>query len=180
MLAPGGYHLEAEKANFESLVLSDLHISVTETLRVQLHLNLRTHFETVNVSANSAMVHTDSSALGRVFDKASISDLPLSTRNFTQITGLSPGVTVAVYNAGELGTGATALSQIGRSNDGIYIHGSRRTTTIGNSTASASAMSRVPVRLAEVFLFPIPMRSKSLRCKPDSMMQASDVRPELT
>jgi TonB-dependent receptor-like protein/carboxypeptidase family protein len=125
LLPPGGYHLQTEKANFESLILSDLHISVTETLRVQLHLSLRTHFETVNVSATSAMVHTDSSALGRVFDEASIGDLPLSTRNFTQITGLSPGVTVAVYNAGELGTGATALSQIGRSNDGIYVHGSR-------------------------------------------------------
>ena len=54
-----------------------------------------------------------------------VSRLPLATRNFTQIAGLSPGVAVGVYNAGELGTGATALSQIGKSNDGIFVHGAR-------------------------------------------------------
>ena len=30
-----------------------------------------------------------------------------------------------VYNAGELGTGGTALSQLGKSNDGVYVNGSR-------------------------------------------------------
>lgn len=58
-------------------------------------------------------------------NKDTISGLPLVTRNFTQITGLSPGVAVGVYDAGELGTGATALSQIGKSNDGFFVHASR-------------------------------------------------------
>jgi hypothetical protein len=71
------------------------------------------------------MVQTDTSALGRVLDETMISGLPLVTRNFTQLTGLSPGVAVGVYNAGELGTGGTALSQVGQSNDGIYAHGAR-------------------------------------------------------
>jgi len=30
-----------------------------------------------------------------------------------------------VYNAGELGLGGTALSQIAKSNDGVYVHGAR-------------------------------------------------------
>ena len=51
--------------------------------------------------------------------------LPLVTRNFAQIASLSPGVSAGVYNAGELGLGGTALSQIATSNDGIYVHGSR-------------------------------------------------------
>jgi hypothetical protein len=71
------------------------------------------------------MVQHDTSALGRVVDKDTVSSLPLATRNFTQIAGLSPGVAAGVYNAGELGTGATALSQIGKSNDGIFVHGAR-------------------------------------------------------
>jgi hypothetical protein len=41
------------------------------------------------------------------------------------LAGLSPGVTASVYNAGELGTVGTALSQLGKSNDGIYVHGMR-------------------------------------------------------
>ena len=71
------------------------------------------------------MIQLDASPLGRVMNKDTISGLPLVTRNFTQITGLSPGVAVGVYDAGELGTGATALSQIGKSNGGFFVHASR-------------------------------------------------------
>jgi len=125
LLSPGSYHLQAEKSNFESVSLTGLHVPVTETLRVDLRLRVAAHIESLNVVGNSVRVQADSSALGRVINETAISGLPLVTRNFTQITGLSPGVTVGVYNAGELGNGATAQSQIGRSNDGIYVHGAR-------------------------------------------------------
>jgi hypothetical protein len=105
--------------------LPDLHIKVTETLRVELRMSVATRFDTVRVSAYSALAQTDSSSLGRVVNDKAISELPLATRNFTQIAGLSTGVTVGVYNAGELGIGGTALSQIGTSNDGIFVRGSR-------------------------------------------------------
>jgi hypothetical protein len=36
-----------------------------------------------------------------------------------------PGVVSGVFNAGELGLGGIALSQISKSNDGIYVHGAR-------------------------------------------------------
>jgi hypothetical protein len=71
------------------------------------------------------MIQTDTSALGRVVNESALTELPLVTRNFTQIAGLSPGVIVGVYNAGELGLGGTALSQIAASNDGIFVHGAR-------------------------------------------------------
>jgi hypothetical protein len=51
--------------------------------------------------------------------------LPLVTRNFAQIAGLSPGVNAGVFNAGELGLGGIALSQIASSGDGIFVHGAR-------------------------------------------------------
>jgi hypothetical protein len=71
------------------------------------------------------MVQLDSSAVGRTVDEESLNGLPLVTRNFTQIAGLSPGVLVGVSNAAELGAGATASPQVGKSNDGIYVHGAR-------------------------------------------------------
>jgi hypothetical protein len=46
-------------------------------------------------------------------------------RNFTKIASLSPGLVAGVFNAGELRLGGTALSQIAKSNDGIYVHGAR-------------------------------------------------------
>jgi hypothetical protein len=71
------------------------------------------------------MVQTDNTALGRVVDENALDNLPLVTRNLAQISGLSPGVATGVFNAGELGLGGMALSQIANSNDGIFAHGAR-------------------------------------------------------
>jgi Carboxypeptidase regulatory-like domain len=125
LLPPGTYEIRAGKVDFKPVSQGDIHVHVTETLRMELHLELPTRAEHVEVSSNPLMVQLDSSALGRVVDKDTVSRLPLATRNFTQIAGLSPGVAAGVYNAGELGTGATALSQVGKSNDGIFVHGAR-------------------------------------------------------
>jgi len=125
LLPPGTYEVEASKVDFKPVSQREIPVHVTETLRLELHLELATRIENVQVSSNPEMVQLDSSALGRVVDKNTVSRLPLATRNFTQIAGLSPGVAAGVYNAGELGTGATAQSQIGKSNDGIFVHGAR-------------------------------------------------------
>jgi len=125
LLPPGTYEVQASKIDFKPLRQPDIHVHVTETLRLQLHLVLATRVEQTQVFSNPPMVQLDTSALGRAVDRETLSHLPLVTRNFTQIAGLSPGVAVGVYNAGELGTGATALSQIGKSNDGVFVHGAR-------------------------------------------------------
>jgi hypothetical protein len=125
LLPPGRYEVRANKVDFKPLSQPDIYVHVTETVRLQLHLELATRAEKTQVFSNTLMVQLDTSALGRVVDKEAVSHLPLVTRNFTQITGLSPGVAVGVYNAGELGTGATAFSQIGKSNDGMFVHGAR-------------------------------------------------------
>jgi len=125
LLAPGNYRLDVSKADFRALTLFGLVISVTETLRVDPRLQLATQLQTTEVQSPPMMIQTETSALGRVVNETTLNELPLVTRNFTQITGLSPGVIVGVYNAGELGLGGTALSQIAASNDGIFVHGAR-------------------------------------------------------
>ena len=125
LLPPGSYQLETDKTDFQPAKLSGLQIVVTETLRIGIHLQLSTHRETAQVSADATLVQADTSALGRVVTEKAVHELPLVTRNFAQITGLSPGVVVGVSNAGELGLGGTALSQIAKSNDGIYVRGAR-------------------------------------------------------
>jgi hypothetical protein len=125
LLPPGTYEVQASKVDFKILRQPEIHVHVTETLRLQLHLELATRVEQTQVFSDHSMVQFDTSALGRVVNEETVSRLPLVTRNFTQIAGLSPGISVGVYNAGELGTGATALSQIGKSNDGVFVHGAR-------------------------------------------------------
>jgi Carboxypeptidase regulatory-like domain len=125
LLPPGSYELQASKTDFTPLELFGLEVYVTETLEVEARMRLATQFQQAEVVSKPLMVQTDNSALGRVVNEGTLTGLPLVTRNFAQIAGLSPGVAVGVYNAGELGLGGTALSQIAPSNDGIFVHGAR-------------------------------------------------------
>ena len=153
LLPPGTYLLQAEKSGFSRLTLPNLQVTVAETLRVELHLHLAKRFERVQVDANSVMLQTDTSALGGLVSRKTISHLPLATRSFAQIAGLSPGVIVGVYNAGELGSGGTANSQVGSSNDGIFAHGSRSYennwqldgVSVSDTMSSGSASGGIPI-----------------------------------
>src|SRR5262249_27008867 len=119
------YEIEASKTGSATFIAgAALQVSVTEVAHIELHLRLATVFESMKVSADLPMVQTNS-GLGKVVHETAVNGLPLVTRNFAQIASLSPGVSTGVYNAGELGLGGTALSQIAKSNDGIYVHGAR-------------------------------------------------------
>jgi hypothetical protein len=126
LLPPGRYELQASKTGSDALIAhASVDVSVTEAVHLELRLRVATVFHSIEVYAEAATVQTDSSALGRVVNEIAVGGLPLVTRNFAQIASLSPGVITGVYNAGELGLGGTALSQIAASNDGIYVHGAR-------------------------------------------------------
>ena len=125
LLPPGKYELQASAKNFDPVILPEINIHVTETLRLELHFQITMRFERAQVSSNPEMVQHDASALGRVVNERAVNNLPLVTRNFAQIASLSPGVSSGVSNSGELGLGGTALAQIAPSNDGIYVHGAR-------------------------------------------------------
>jgi len=125
-LPPGDYVVKASKSGAAPLGASTtVSVVVTEVASLVVRLELGTVPHTVRVSAEPAVVQTDISSLGKVVNETGVSGLPLVTRNFAQIASLSPGVTSGVYNAGELGLGGTALSQIAKSNDGIFVHGAR-------------------------------------------------------
>lgn len=125
LLSPGLYDIQADANGFAPLHLAGINVTITEMRRLELHLRVAGIPENIQVSSEPQMVQTDSSALGRVVNQTAITGLPLVTRNFAQIAGLAPGVATGVFNAGEVGLGGTALSQIAASNDGIFVHGTR-------------------------------------------------------
>src|SRR4029077_18458025 len=89
LLPPGMYRLQVSKTDFKTLIISDLHVYVTETLRLELQLQLAAHVERSQVSANSQMPQSGSAGLGRIVNEGAVAGLPLATRNFAQIIGLS-------------------------------------------------------------------------------------------
>ena len=104
-LLPGSYRVEASKNGFKIAAAPKLTVNVTETQRLDFRLVPGEVSEKVTVTANAEQLQTESSALGQVVNGDEIRSLPLVTRNYTQILGLSPGVSTDVFNAGEIGRG---------------------------------------------------------------------------
>jgi len=121
LLPPGAYRVEFSRSGFKVAVNQAVQINVTETARLDVSLEPGELQERVTVRSQTALLQTESAALGRVTDRSQVSGLPLATRNFTQIIGLSPGIAADVTNASELGrgTGGYGLTTPG----GIRAHG---------------------------------------------------------
>jgi hypothetical protein len=121
LLLPGLYRVEISKAGFKTSSNEHLRIAVTETAALNVKLVIGEVTETMVVEANAEVLQTESSARGHVTDEKLVEGLPLVTRNYTQILGLSPGVSAAVNNAGALGAGNATFSSHGAVvNDNSY------------------------------------------------------------
>jgi hypothetical protein len=110
LLPPGAYRVEVSNSGFGASVYQGIHIYVTEPATLNVPLKIGTPTETIIVRAEASQLQTTSSALGHVTDQRMVENLPLVTRNYTQILGLSPGVSGDVTNAADIGRGITGES----------------------------------------------------------------------
>jgi len=114
LLVPGSYSLAVKVEGFDEKDAHAVPVIVSETSSVEFHLAIAKVGETVEVTADTEMTQTQSSALGRAVDQQSIEALPLSNRNYTQILSLSPGVVVRLPDATELGRGTQDVTANGQ------------------------------------------------------------------
>ena len=106
LLPPGQYKLEVTKQGFKVALSPSVTVIVAETTALNIRMETGAVTETVTVASSNEQLQTESSELGRVTDTAMLENLPLVTRNFTQIIGLNPGVAQAANNAGAVGRGS--------------------------------------------------------------------------
>ena len=116
LLPPGEYELRFEATGFKSVVLPPVNVVVTETSTLNVQMILGEAKEIVEVSATAQVVQSENATLGTVVDSRTITELPLSTRNYTQILTMSTGVIADVSNAANLGNGTLDFYVNGASN----------------------------------------------------------------
>ena len=114
LLPPGSYVVNIAASGFATLQVPAVPVNVTETHVLTERLAVGTQTQEVTVQAAVDAVQTENATLGGVVNNKEISDLPLVTRNFTQIMGLSAGVNVAVTNAAALGRGFVSIYSNGQ------------------------------------------------------------------
>ncbi len=122
----GTYQLTAEVTGFRKYVGSGLTLHVNDRLQVDIPLQLGQVTQTVEVTAQPALVNTQSGEVGNLINGDQGKELPLNGRNFVALTKLVPGTTPS--SGGGLNTfdvgllGSTHLSVNG--NAGKVISGS--------------------------------------------------------
>jgi hypothetical protein len=114
LLTPGSYQLEVSKSGFKTVVRKGIQIVVTETETANVVLVVGALSDRVVVTADAEILQTESAALGHVTDQQMVDNLPLVTRNYTQILDLSPGVSADVNDAAGLGSGTATFSVHGQ------------------------------------------------------------------
>src|SRR5437868_6424148 len=90
-LLPGRYRVEISMTGFKTLTVPQAKVTVTETTALNLHLEVGAAIERITVQATTEPLETQSSALGQVTSGEQVRELPLVTRNFTQIMALNSG-----------------------------------------------------------------------------------------
>jgi Carboxypeptidase regulatory-like domain/TonB dependent receptor-like, beta-barrel len=103
LLPVGQYTVTINAPQFAALVRAPIQVNVSQTIRLNAQLELRSLAETVTVTGGAQLVDTSTNALGRIVSGRELVDLPLNGRNFTQLgllqTGVAP-LTAGVATAG--------------------------------------------------------------------------------
>lgn len=96
-LPPGIYNVQVEHPGFRTTIKSGVDVLVNTTVRVDQQLQPGVVSETVNVTAEVAMLQTDRSDTGRQIETKALADLPIpyNNRNFQGLLNLVPGTTRA-------------------------------------------------------------------------------------
>ena len=117
LLPSGIYRVRIKASGFNFLLLDSVQVVITETTTVNAELTLAGVIADPVLVRITPLLQRDGPQLGRVVDSRAVSELPLATRNFTQILALSPGTSVSLADN-------TAL---GRNSQNVSVNGARVT-----------------------------------------------------
>ncbi len=110
LLPPGNYRVRFEAQGFRAVEVPSIAIIVTETQSLDFKLEIGAQSEQITVQASTEVIQTESSTLGSVVSGSTITDLPLSARNYTNLLALSAGASALITNAADLGKGTQSTA----------------------------------------------------------------------
>ncbi len=142
LLPPGDYSLKFAANGFNAVEVPSVTIVVTETAVLDQTLQVGAQTQQVEVRAEAEAVQTASSTVGNVVSSQTMTAMPLTSRNYTNLLGLAAGANAAVFDAANLGRGSediavngSTIAQNNYSMDGASIV---NFTTNGNTADGGS------------------------------------------
>ncbi|MEO8735649.1 MAG: carboxypeptidase regulatory-like domain-containing protein [Edaphobacter sp.] len=124
-LKPGTYVVKVTQSGFAEQSRT-VRLAVSGRLEVNLTLTVGSTNTSVDVNASTNTIETGSSELGNVRSQKQVQDLPLNSRNFTQLVYLAPGVNNRGNSSNSVSQGYTN----GRGTNGAVIGGNPPEDTV--------------------------------------------------
>jgi outer membrane receptor protein involved in Fe transport len=117
LLPVGHYSVAVKAGGFQSSITKDVAVEAGDRARNDVHLTLGSESTTIEVSASTPLLQSESATVSSTVTARAVQDLPLNGRNFVQLVNLVPGANEGAGNG---------LSSGGRPDD-------RRTNAAGLS-----------------------------------------------
>jgi hypothetical protein len=105
-LPPGDYQVKFQASGFTTASVPTVTVNVTETPVLDQVLTVGVQAQQVEVHGETEAVQTASSTVGTVITSSTVVATPLTSRNYTNLLGLSAGSNAGVFNASNLGRGS--------------------------------------------------------------------------
>jgi Carboxypeptidase regulatory-like domain len=143
-LPVGTYTAEATAAGFEKTVYPPFTLVLNQTARLTFQMKVGKISETVEVTGTAPILQTEDAQVSTVIDANTVTNLALTTRNYVQLTLLTPG-SVSVDPA-SFNTGSNTAEEGGRP----YINGNREQANnflldgVDNNQASDNVIGYTP------------------------------------
>ncbi|MGH9620986.1 MAG: carboxypeptidase-like regulatory domain-containing protein, partial [Bryobacteraceae bacterium] len=88
VVQPGMYNIGVQKSGFDQITRTGIELVVSQIARFDFTLRVGAAKQTIEVSAATPPLETQTASLGQVVNTKSIEDLPLNGRNFLQLAKL--------------------------------------------------------------------------------------------
>jgi Carboxypeptidase regulatory-like domain len=87
----GNYQVKAEAPGFQSAVQTGLTLVLNQTARIDFKMHVGTVTTTAQVTSEAPQLQTETTQVSTLIDSKTVTDIPLATRNYVQLTLLAPG-----------------------------------------------------------------------------------------
>jgi len=117
LLPPGNYSVKFSATGFKTSDVASITVNATETAVLNQPLAVGAQTESITVESTAERLQTQNATMGTLVGAKTVTDLPLSSRNYTQIIDLSPGVVANVASAAAVGNGTQDINVNGSGSD---------------------------------------------------------------
>ncbi len=139
LLSPGTYTVTVKAKDFQEQTSQPIPVTASETSSLNVTLTVAAERTSVQVTSDAETADLESSTLGGLVNDKAVQALPLSSRNFTQIMGLAPGVVADLPTATVLGNGTQNVASNGATPtaNNIQFNGVDANNLVESSAATA-------------------------------------------